>query len=431
MLDERFRTRVAQLAELAGSEDDGLTAEARERIVARVVAEGPSLVRRARRFRLVAMAAGPVLAAAAAAALTVGTRGGSAPRAALHGGAPVAQATRACASRGVPAGAGNGFVPAESGARLDLSPVALAVASPGARVSLREASSCRTAVGLEDGTVAVHARDLGGGELVVEAREGRVTVHGTLFAVTQRAESLEVEVVEGRVSVAHRTGTHFVGAGERVLLSGVGVARGQVDGERTRALRSLVGQPEIIGLDTLEPAVPAGVDAPRRAPASAAAPRGGEPAVTTPEPSAVAVELDSEPEQRPAEPAPRARPGDPEAVDLLSQAEKARRAGDYAQARELYRRAAEGRGATAEAAWVALARMELGLGHAAQAREATKQRQERFGQGTLGPEALWIDVRAYRQTGDLARARQLAEELVRRWPSSPQARAAQQWMSGE
>jgi Tfp pilus assembly protein PilF len=90
-----------------------------------------------------------------------------------------------------------------------------------------------------------------------------------------------------------------------------------------------------------------------------------------------------------------------------------------------------GQGATAEAAWVALARMELTLGHAAQAREATKQRQKRFGQGTLSPESQWIDVRTYRQTGDLARARALAEELVRRYPTSPQARAASQWLSSD
>jgi Tfp pilus assembly protein PilF len=75
--------------------------------------------------------------------------------------------------------------------------------------------------------------------------------------------------------------------------------------------------------------------------------------------------------------------------------------------------------------------MELSLGHPAAAREATKRRQERFGHGTLEPEALWIDVRTYRQTGDAQRARELAEQLVKRWPASPQARAAQQWLSGE
>jgi Tfp pilus assembly protein PilF len=117
-------------------------------------------------------------------------------------------------------------------------------------------------------------------------------------------------------------------------------------------------------------------------------------------------------------------------VDLLAQAEAARQAARYEAARELYTRAASGQGVTAEAAWVALARMELALGNAAQARAATKQRQQRFGQGTLAPESLWIDVRAYRQSGELGLARELAAELVRRWPGSPQARAAQDWLSG-
>jgi Tfp pilus assembly protein PilF len=129
------------------------------------------------------------------------------------------------------------------------------------------------------------------------------------------------------------------------------------------------------------------------------------------------------------EPAPAASPQAPNPPqDPLTLAEEARRAGDYAQARELYRRAGEGTGVTAEAALVALARMELSLGHAAAARDATKRRQERFGRGTLSPEALWIDVRSYRQSGDLSKARELANQLVEGWPSSPQARAAAQWL---
>ncbi len=124
-----------------------------------------------------------------------------------------------------------------------------------------------------------------------------------------------------------------------------------------------------------------------------------------------------------------ARPATAPPTDPLTLAEAARRSGDFARARELYRRAADGKGVTAEAAWVALARMELSLGHAAAALDATRRRQERFGQGTLAPEALWIDVRTYRQTGDLARARELSTKLVERWPSSPQARAAQLWLS--
>jgi hypothetical protein len=192
-----------------------------------------------------------------------------------------------------------------------------------------------------------------------------------------------------------------------------------------------VDAPEVVGLDAL-----ARVDDEAKATTTSAAGRpqapsqtrtnGASPeAVTTPEPAQPdAVEKPSLPEV-PAEPAHPVTTG-----DLLARAEEARRSGDYAGARSLYRQASEGQGATAEAACVALARMELSLGHAAQAVEATKQRRARFGGGTLAPEALWIDVRAYRQMGDPARAKSLAEELVRSFPSSPQAHAAEQWLSG-
>lgn len=118
------------------------------------------------------------------------------------------------------------------------------------------------------------------------------------------------------------------------------------------------------------------------------------------------------------------------AENPLAEAERSRKAGQFARARDLYLGAAQGQGPSAEAAWVALARMELSLGHSSAALSATKERQARFGQGSLAPEALWIDVRAYRQIGDVARARALAVELGQRWPSSPQALAAQRWASG-
>jgi hypothetical protein len=303
-------------------------------------------------------------------------------------------------------------------------------------VRLTEASPCRTIIALESGTVTVHAKDLGGGELKVRAPGGEVTVHGTLFAVTQSDDSFAVEVAEGRVAVASRLGTQFVSRGERVMVSALGLAEGQLGDDRVRALRAAVDAPEVLGLDTL-PAAPAETTAPAPgAPAArAAAARSAESASRVAARGVEKAEAPQIVEETPAQsveevppvaPAPEAPPAPPQ--NPLALAEEARRAGDFGRARELYRAAGDGSGVTAEAAWLALARMELSLGHADLARSATKRRRDRFGQGTLEPEAQWIDVRAYRQTGDMAKARELAAELIHRWPTSAQAVAARRWL---
>jgi hypothetical protein len=424
MLDEGLRRRIAGLAE---ADEGRLDDAARERIFAMLRSEGPALVRSGKRRRLLATASAVTLAVAAAAALFVVRHppGNGAERANVE--ARSAEAALACSSRAVAPSAAAGFVAGTNGARLDLGEVGVATSSPGAGVHLEEASPCRTLIALDSGTVAVHAKDLGGGELRVRTKHGDVVVHGTIFAVTQDDASLEVEVVVGNVTVTDRNDSHSVTTGQRLLLSAVGSAQGSLVKDRERALRAALGVPEVIGLETLPSSqsarpgtTPAPVVSPPTASLKASSPiaRAEEPAKSNPPVPEVKLDTDDA--------TPKVAPP---AQDPLALAERARRDGDYAQARELYRRAAEGTGVTAEAAWVALARMELSLGHAAQALQATKRRQERFGRGTLGPEALWIDVRSYRQMGDIPRARELASSLVEHWPSSPQAHAAQQWLS--
>jgi hypothetical protein len=215
-----------------------------------------------------------------------------------------------------------------------------------------------------------------------------------------------------------------------LLLSAVGAAEGPLEAGRAEVVRTSLGLlPEDVREATAAP-----VPGRTRSVTAPAVPQPGAPRNAS-SPVARAEEAAKNPLPVPEvrleaeEPAPAASPKATNPPrDPLTLAEEARRAGDYPEARELYRRAGEGTGVTAEAALVALARMELSLGHAAAAREATKRRQERFGRGTLSPEALWIDVRSYRQSGDLSKARELANELVDRWPSSPQARAASQWL---
>jgi hypothetical protein len=427
MLDERFRRFVG---EVAASDDDALSEEARERIVAHVRATGPSLVRRARRERVALTAAGPLLAAAAAVAVWMHRpsdhveQAATGPVAAAGHGASTAPI---CASRQVPEGARLGFVAGAARLGLDLGATAIAAAPQGSIVKLADATPCRTSIELASGMVAVHAKDLGGGELRVRAPGGEVTVHGTIFGVTQSDDAFVVEVVEGRVGVVDKAGTHTVSTGERLSVTTAGAVLGALPEDRAKLVRDTLGMPRVVGLDTLAPAEQS-IDAKRQATVARAPVQAAPPAGETPPSPPAAVEL-AETEEPAATPPPKAAPEPPQ--DPLALAEAARRAGDFQKARDLYRRAGDGSGVTAEAAWVALARMELSLGHAAAALDATKRRQDRFGQGTLGPEALWIDVRAYRQTGDMSRARELAGSLVHRWPSSPQARAAEQWLAGE
>ncbi|HVU02192.1 MAG TPA: FecR domain-containing protein [Polyangiaceae bacterium] len=424
MLDESLRRRVGEIARQG---EPALSAAARERIFAHVAEEGPRLVRRARFARTATFAAGPLLAVAAAAMVFL-RHPAPVTSPTAHKLPLVAPRAAACATRGVPERVG--FVASERDQKLDLSSLAFAVADTGTEAQLTELAPCRTVISLGTGRVTVHAKDLGGGELRVVARDGVVTVHGTVFSVEQTNDSLTVEVAEGRVGVKERDGDHEVSAGHRLVVSPVGIAEGDIGAERARALRRTVGVPEVFGLDTL----PRVDEATSARPAAGAVPHAGVGA------GARLAQREASPEVA-EDPAPAlsetpevptvaaAAPAAPPA-DLLAQAEVARRAGDFAGARALYRKASDGHGPTAEAACVALARMELSLGHGGAALEATKQRRARFGEGTLAPEALWIDVRAYRQQGDPARAKALAEELARRFPSSPQAHAAEQWLSG-
>lgn len=122
-----------------------------------------------------------------------------------------------------------------------------------------------------------------------------------------------------------------------------------------------------------------------------------------------------------------AGPSTPAGPDVLvRRAEAARASGDLATARRLYREAGAASGPTAEAAWLALARLELRSGAAAQARVALDERRRRFGDGRFGAETAWIGVRAARAAGDHARARREAQELIRQFPRSAQAGAARE-----
>ena len=393
MSDEALRRR---LRHLAANDDDHLSLAAQERVLANVLATGPRLIRRARIERIAWRAAGATLAAAAAATLwlrvgadTFGSSGlvskSADPPRGQSRVAATPPPTRAGESRGAPVNAA--FRSFGDTQALDLGKTAYAVAAPGSEAVLEQSTSCRTVIALHKGRVSVHARDLGGGELLVRTRDAEIAVNGTVFSVSLEDGDVAVEVAEGTV-VVQKPGASVrrVTAGTRVAFAKDLVAETALASEAKQTL-----------LETTE-----------------AAP-------------APAPMFDADQTARAEE--PRSRTSENQSSErLLSRADALRRSGDLEGARRLYREVGNGSGPSAEAAWLALARMELAAGNAKAARNATLEREKRFKSGALGPEALWINVRTNRQAGNTAAARRAAEDLVRRWPKSPQAAAAKRWL---
>jgi hypothetical protein len=108
-----------------------------------------------------------------------------------------------------------------------------------------------------------------------------------------------------------------------------------------------------------------------------------------------------------------------------------RRKNDLDGARDLYQRAGKLSGATAEAAWISLARLELSAGRARAAIVALEQHAQRFSRGALEPEAAWLKVSALDAAGEGAAARAQAQQVAARWPGSEQAKAAARWLEDQ
>ncbi|MCB9597786.1 MAG: tetratricopeptide repeat protein [Sandaracinaceae bacterium] len=174
--DDDLRGRLGALA------DEGaprLDEAARRRVLTRVEAEGPALVRGSR-GRWYGLAIG--LAAAAALILWVVS---SRPA------EPVAEGP-ACAGWG--AASANVYE-----GRLDLGRRGLVRVE--GELALRAVDGCATDLELTSGTVNVRADDLGGGTLRVLAGDVTVEVRGTRFTVTRDAAHVAVAVEEGHVVV--------------------------------------------------------------------------------------------------------------------------------------------------------------------------------------------------------------------------------------
>jgi ferric-dicitrate binding protein FerR (iron transport regulator) len=130
---------------------------------------------------------------------------------------------------------------------VDLGDRARFVLSAGSRATLAEVAPCRTVLALGAGTVAVHARDLEGGELVVRAAAADVVVHGTVFevAVGERGERLEVAVAEGEVGVVQGEELARLVRGDGVRVSDDGTVETLEirEGALARLLDRVAGEP--------------------------------------------------------------------------------------------------------------------------------------------------------------------------------------------
>lgn len=182
-------------------------------------------------------------------------------------------------------------------------------------------------------------------------------------------------------------------------------------------------EPAVDATAATEPA-PAGPETPPERPTT--------PAVEQPEP---APEPELEPEPEP-EPEPEARPSSPrppsDPGELLEAANVARRAGEYARARSLYRRLRrEHRGTREElAARVSLGKLELDhLGHPERALDCFDDYLADRPKGTLAEAALAGRARALGALGRSDRERAAWTELLAAFPDTMHRSRAQRRLS--
>lgn len=136
--------------------------------------------------------------------------------------------------------AGSAFRAGEGGQmELDLGTRALLVSGGNARIAHVLSEHCDVRVDLDDGSVAVHARNLRGGRLMVRTPRGDVTVKGTVFEVTFDAaeDQLEVAVDEGFVEVQTRGGERFDVRPGGALSVGAKVLRAALDRAARASMR--------------------------------------------------------------------------------------------------------------------------------------------------------------------------------------------------
>jgi len=362
-----------------------LSEDERLRILNEIATRAPALMRRARLQRtLLGVSTGTVLAAAAALLVAVAPREDD-ERATRQHAVPVQ--ARACASDGKVTLARsprpNGDEQVALGARAEF------VTPTGAEVSVDLVEPCMTRISLHKGAIAVHAKDLGGGELRIRTQRGDVVVRGTMFRVENEDRALKVSVEHGRVSVLQgERELASVPGGQRIEVVGTGVRRDELSEGELQALRDTFVPVEALNLIEEQPA-----QAPQTTPRTVPSAR-------------------------------RATPVPFDTARALKDAETLWRSGDLEGARSLFRKVGAQMSPTGEAAWLRLARLELTRGDVSATLSALNERARRHHRGMLGAEATWLEVEALDRVARKSEAQIRARALIHEFPDSPQANAA-------
>ncbi len=369
----------------------GLSDEQRDAITRAIVAQGPALIRQGRAQRMgrnVALGG----AVAAAAALVFMTQS---QQAETKTDLPAFAAAPSCAADAV----GTPVTHDEAdGMSMAIGSRIRAKTARATQLSVVETEPCVTRLALNEGTLTLEANDLGGGTLWIDTPHGQFRATGTFMRIVTLASSTTLHVGEGKVVMSRGPqGGESIDAGQAVKIGRESVEHFTLSGEdRAGLLRAF--QPPLEAVQEFASPEPAA-----RGAQGARKPH-----------HATKLREETQAQAQPAF----------SATALLIEAEGLWRKGDYEAARKGFRSAAQDKGATGEAAWVRLARLELAAGSTERALMALKARKSRMGAGALGAEALWLEVQALDHAGRGVDATHVAGTLLRDYPRSPQAAAA-------
>ena len=329
--------------------------------------------RRVRRARLVARA---TLGAAALLAIGAGAWWRSAPRPLQLAGAP--------APAPAPAPEGATVLRFDEGATGQLE-------APGSRALVTERSPARTTVEVGAGAIGFEVAHTGR-EFRVQAGPVRVTVVGTAFTVERRDAGVRVSVRRGRVQTEANGQTATLGAGEQRWFA-------------TPAAPA--SPPEVIA------PLPAPAPAPARAAAGAGSAR-REPArwrlLAQRGDFSRAYQLLGRPGEKPRD----------DVEELLLAADVARRSNHFAAAVPYYDRVIEKYDRDPRAALAALSKGRIALhqlGRPQEAAAAFARARALALPDSLAEDAMVGEVTAWHRAGEARKAREVAEEYLRRYPS--------------
>ncbi len=373
-LSERLRLQTAALHEPAAAPLGGA---AQQRVIERLQDEAQRAIVRSRQRRRAGAACAAI---GIAAAVVLALR--PSPRAVQ----PTAAKELALPS----AGCGLPHL-TQASQTLSLGSYGQLVADASADLAIEQSSACELVVRLRRGALAGDLHNLRPARLRILTAQAEVVVTGTRFSV-RADDDFEVVLASGVVDVL------FADRSMLRLSPGTTLRKpARAERAQTRPL-SVADEQRLGALLRAEPV---------------AAVSGSEPNST-------------EPVNKPI-----ARSGNAPKRSTLDQAEAARQAGRYAEARQAYQRASLGHDENAEVALLRWVRLEVEVHDLAAALNLLARHQQRFANGHLGAEAGWLDVQIRQELNQPELARAAARRLVARHANTPQGAAAARMLGAQ